>query len=177
MFLLHANMFYIYCKHYALAIHCKNCHANKAHIKLNWIERERVKMGVNLSLRSRESLVKLSRERESEHNQTVTDSLQFQPSCHLPIIPCSGLVWCVQSAVGIPASYSRKHACTDRNLIAETSLNCSLDLWMWSHYMWPRVSQILIKMFLGRTRWECKRSDRAAQACYYLDYCHYYTDA
>ncbi len=35
-------MFCIYCKHYALAIHCKNCHANKAHIELNLIElRER----------------------------------------------------------------------------------------------------------------------------------------
>ncbi len=40
MFLLHVNMLCIYCKHYALAIHCKNCHANKAHIELNWIERE-----------------------------------------------------------------------------------------------------------------------------------------
>ncbi len=35
MFLLHMYMFYIYCKHYALAIHCNNCHANKAHIILN----------------------------------------------------------------------------------------------------------------------------------------------
>lgn len=39
-------------------------------------------------------------ERESEHNQTATASLRFQPSCHLPIIPCGVLS-------GIPASYSR----------------------------------------------------------------------
>lgn len=74
-------------------------------------EKEKVKMGGNLSLRSRESLVKLSgkeRKRESEHNQTVTDSLRFQPSCHLPIIPCGGFVCWALSAVGIPASYSRK---------------------------------------------------------------------
>ncbi len=36
MFLLHVYMFYIYCKHYALAIHCNNCHANKAHIEFEW---------------------------------------------------------------------------------------------------------------------------------------------
>ncbi len=40
MFLWNMYMFYIYWKHYALAIHCNNGHANKAHIELSARERE-----------------------------------------------------------------------------------------------------------------------------------------